>query len=69
MASNKSKKYNIKKGLLGRSTGVTTPVIIQENQVARIEKELDNSREAKKKRKAAEDNAKLSVSTQKQHKK
>lgn len=63
MASNKQKKANIKKGLLGRSTGDTTPVITQENQVARIEPELDQSREAKKKRKAAEDAKKLQVPT------
>lgn len=55
MVSNKQKKANLKKGLLGKSTGETTPIIEQINNVIRIEPELDNSREAKKKRKAVAD--------------
>lgn len=58
MASRKEKKYNLKKGLLGRSTTITEPVVVQKNDVIRIEPEVDQSREAKKKRKENEDNQK-----------
>jgi len=58
MASNKEKKANLKRGILGRSTGETTPIVVQENNVVRIEPDLNNSREAKKKRKEHEDDKK-----------
>jgi len=55
MASEKQKKANIKKGLLGKYGLDVKPVVIQSNDVIRVEKELDNSREAKAKRKAVDD--------------